>query len=43
MRLVVNAATNTLLNNFCKVKNDAVQYDAQKKKESCRAQSKYIK
>lgn len=31
MRLVVHAATHTLLNNFCKVQNDAVQYEAQKK------------
>lgn len=31
VKLVMNAATNTLLNNYCKLKNDAIQGEALKK------------
>ncbi|KAH9382754.1 hypothetical protein HPB48_023313 [Haemaphysalis longicornis] len=39
VKLVVNAATNTLLNNYCKLKNDAIQCEAQKKDAARKAKT----
>lgn len=46
MRLTVNAATNSLWNNVCKLKNYAVQYDPRhntkkKKKAAARKESTF--
>lgn len=39
VKLVVNAATNTLLNNYCVLKNDAIQGEAQKKDAARKAKT----
>lgn len=39
VKLVVNAATNTLLKNYCKLKNDAIQGEAQKKDAARKAKT----